>query len=510
MFARVSNVQFAITGILTVFAACAARGQCGEPPADSSCNPRLLSGAPGSQEVIMDVTNATTDYAMACGVNVGKSVWFRIAPAQSGTLTVSTCHPYTSFDTVVQVWRDTGDCEFPQRIDALCVDDTVTPACANGCSAFATTVTFTADAGTTYLIQVGAYNNNSAGCLLCLGLTVRLCTGDSTPPVAEIASPQPMACICGVTPVIGTANDPDSPVLDWRLESAPLGRSWSLVAAGTSSVSSGLLANWASASLTQGYYLLRLTVTNACGLSNTAVTVVFRDAAVDTVTLRTPANGAIVGGTVCLDGSAWDHCGGSFFAEYRPLGGVFQPVTSLNPPWIINDPLGSWDTRIGIPDGTYELRVRAQDGCANTASATATIVVDNTTPTAVILQPSGCTLVSGLVSIVATAVDAHLQGWVLQYTGCSTHGWNTIASGTTAVSGPIAVWDTRSLPGGAYTLRLIVRDQSVINCNAATTQQTEYLTSVRVETCPGDLNDDHLVNESDLGTLLANWLRTCP
>ena len=150
----------------------------------------------------MDVTNAGGGYIPACGFNLGHVVWFEFTAATTGPVTFSTCHPNTTYDTVLQVWRGTGDCEFPQRLDDLCVDDSLDPACDNGCSFRGSSVTFHASAGATYLFEVGAYNNNSANCTLCLGVTLTICGGDGSPPVASIGAPGALGCICDLEQIV--------------------------------------------------------------------------------------------------------------------------------------------------------------------------------------------------------------------------------------------------------------------------------------------------------------------
>ena len=98
-----------------------AYGQCGEASHNFRCNPRILPGAPGVYEVISGVANATPDSPAACGLDVGHTVWFKVIPTEDSLLTFTTCHPATSYDTVLQVWG--GSCEIPVRLDDLCSDD---------------------------------------------------------------------------------------------------------------------------------------------------------------------------------------------------------------------------------------------------------------------------------------------------------------------------------------------------------------------------------------------------
>ncbi len=94
-----------------------------------------------------------------------------MTPFVNGLLTFSTCHPSTSYDTVVQAYFG-NECEFLTPID--CVDDTAGVNCDNGCMGSGSMVSFEANAGTTYFFQVSTFDNNSAGCPLCLGVLVSM------------------------------------------------------------------------------------------------------------------------------------------------------------------------------------------------------------------------------------------------------------------------------------------------------------------------------------------------
>lgn len=321
---------------------------------------------------------------------------------------------------------------------------------------------------------------------------------DATFPTAEITTPAPLACVCNSSDVLGSAYDADHDIASWRLErKAPSANAWTLISLSSAEVIDGLLATWTTAAV-QGYYNLRLRVENECDLQSEAITVVWLDKAFDNLALRSPADGAIVGGTVCADGSAWDMCPGTLTVGHRPLGaGVYVPFGSVSPPWVLNDPLGSWNTLIGTPDGDYEVRLNGTDNCGNSATIVHAITVDNTPPIAKLSLPKSCDCVSGLVTVRGTADDNHLRGWTLQYSDPDTGSWVTIASGHNPVSGGIlGTWDTTHLPDCAYVLRLVVTDDSIIDCDDY--RQSEYLLPVEVGPCYDfDADDDNDVDLVD-------------
>lgn len=143
-----------------------------QPSTDYCSCAYLIPGTVGHHVVIMDVTNATggdTDHY----TNAGHTVWFEVTPAVSGPMTISTCHPATRYDTVLEVYSG-GDwlCLGMTLVDY--VDDTADPECEIDCEGRASSLTIDATAGTLYRFVVGSYNNNSAGCDLCLGVIVTI------------------------------------------------------------------------------------------------------------------------------------------------------------------------------------------------------------------------------------------------------------------------------------------------------------------------------------------------
>lgn len=512
--------MFRLLSLLTASVACMlladlAQAQCGELPTDFCASARVLPNTPGVHQVMMDVHSATDSGEVFCGVPVGHTVWFQMTPSVSGILTFSTCHPNTTYDTVASAWSGgEASCEFMEFL--VCNDDTPTLDCANGCSAYGSTLTFPVTAGERYRFGVGSYNYNSAGCDLCLGVVVTLCDPTNpTPPSTAITSPTPLDCVCDTTSIFGTADQPGGALGGWRLESMPAsGGTWSTIASGTHSVVGGLLGTWYASGLSDGYYLLRLTAWNPCNVTSTSVQLVWLDQQMNSTDLRAPAAGQVVGGTVCADGTAWDHCGGTFTVERRPLGGLFSLFDTLSPPWTLNDPLGTWNTRNGVPDGAYEIRLSATDACGNPGSDSVVVEVDNTPPSAVITSPMACSLVDGTVQIRGTANDAHLLGWSLSYSGGGATGWVPIASGSSPViNGVLGNWNAGALPDCGYTLRLIVTDRAILDCNGALHNQSEYNVSVQVgevDPCVGDIDGDNDVDLADLALLLSRYGIPCP
>ena len=179
-----------------------------------------------------------------------------------------------------------------------------------------------------------------------------------------------------------------------------------------------------------------------------------------TAAITSPAPGAIVTGLVPVVGTANDTDLGLWVFDYGAGTDPFSFVTiGTGGSPVIGGLLGNWDTST-VPDGNYTLRLRVADQINQTAVVTVSVVLDATSPTAVIANPSSGAVVSGQVAVTGTAVDAHLESWTLEYgVGERPSTWVTIATGSTAVvSGLLGMWNTVGLPDGNYTLRLRVAD----------------------------------------------------
>ncbi len=325
--------------------------------------------------------------------------------------------------------------------------------------------------------------------------TPDVCADDKMPPVAKLDEPRPLACVCEPVEIFGTATDDNfvQYLLEYRAVTDP---AWTTIATSMTPVVADLLGVWSTTGLTQGRYLIRLTVQDACGFTETAVNLVWLGTVFDNLTVREPDPGEVIGGNVCVDGTVWDSfCFDSYVVDYQVAGGsTWSPVDPAQPVYtstVINDPMAHWNTiGSGIPDGAYTLRVVGSDDCGNMAREFIEVVVDNTPPVAVINDPTPCSYVEGIVTVVGTAADANLASWVLQYTGGDESGWVTINSSAGPVSnGVLGEWDTSELRPCAYTLRLVVWDTATLNCNHTSRHRSEYAVSVNVGAC-GDFDTD--------------------
>jgi hypothetical protein len=344
---------------------------------------------------------------------------------------------------------------------------------------------------------------------------------DGTPPVASITSPGLLECVCPPVVITGTADDPDGTFESYSLAYAtdPNGP-WTTFASGASPVIGSTLGTW-STTLVQGYYLIKLSVLNACGMDSEVVTVIFLDRIFDPITITSPPfpPASVVGGVVCLEGSITDCQFDHYTVQYAaipggvPLG-VIDPATPEYLSQVVNGTIATWNTLDGptpVSDGTWRLIVTGEDACGHTRGALRDFIVDNTPPVAIIRSPLPCGSVCGTVPIVGIATDAHFGSWVLQCTGGGSSGWTTIASGTSPQPGGVlATWDTSGLEPCAYTLRLIVSDTADVNCGGGS-NSSSYEVSLNVGE-PSDYNGDGVTNSQDYFDFLTAFFMplACP
>jgi FG-GAP-like repeat len=350
------------------------------------------------------------------------------------------------------------------------------------------------------------------------------------PPVVDLISPLENGCLCaGINPIIGTVSAVSGTTLaSYTLEYRRLGTSgFTPIATGTMEIINNVVGNWDTTGLAEDRYLLRLRASNTGGISASDEIVVLLSTQLDVVEGIFAAglnsgsgdvsSASIIGGIGCVYGSVrdWISCDSvSYTVDYRPIsGGAFSPVDPSMPVYVgqrINQTLASWDTINGIPDGDFEVRVVGSNDC-DTNTDLFTVRVDNTPPVGDITSPESCVYRSPgeSIQIFGTASDTNLAGWTLQYTGGDASGWITIASGSSNINNAmLGTWDTTGLRPCAYTVRLLVSDQAVLNCGFGR-HQTSDMISFDLR-CQADLTEDGTLNFFDVSAFLQAFAAGCP
>lgn len=333
-------------------------------------------------------------------------------------------------------------------------------------------------------------------------------TGAGAFPVARIDEPtelgSPGACVGGgsIKSIVGVAYDTAGDYAGDTLEVRPLNsNTWTFIGSGLTPVPSPtVLYNWSVGPLSEGVYVLRLTVYDIFGASAVDESVFWVAQSVDEISVTGPP--AVLGGKACFEGTVRDRysVGLEYTVGYRPAGaGPFLPVDPANPVYageVIGGTLATWDT-LALPDGDYEFMVRATDDCGNSASFTDVCRIDNTTPAVSITEPFACgrVPVGSTVDIKGEVADANLKLWTISVLGGPFDSWHPIASGNADASGLLAQWDTTGLPACGYLLRLDAHDGAVVNCST-----TRVATVYRAFTigCAVDFNGDGVLNFDDL------------
>ena len=240
--------------------------------------------------------------------------------------------------------------------------------------------------------------------------------------------------------------------------------------------------SWNTTVAADGPHSLTARATDKAGRSaSSAATAVTVDNTVPTVAFASPSDGAKLGGTVSLTASPAD--GGSGVAQV----GVYRAARSSGPrrprPGRCPSRPPACRTPRSSPTAT------ATDCAGNTASASITITVDNTAPTAAITSPANGALVVGIVTITANASDASGVARVDFYDGATLLGSD--------LSAPFSFdWNTAGATDGNHSLQ--IRAVDVVG------NQTALLggPTVRVDNLPPTVS----IDTPSAGALVHGWV----
>ncbi|WP_246163599.1 Ig-like domain-containing protein [Oryzomonas sagensis] len=167
-----------------------------------------------------------------------------------------------------------------------------------------------------------------------------------------------------------------------------------------------------------------------------------------TVSISSPAASTTVSGTVSVNAGASDNVGVTKVEFY--VNGVLK-ATDTATPYVY-----SWNTA-GLASGSYTLQAKAYDAAGNVGQSGVVPVTvagsDTTAPTVAVTSPAAGSVVSGTVTIAATASDNVGVSRVEFYE----NGALLYAANTAPYS---YSWNTASIANGSYTLSAKAYDAS--------------------------------------------------
>ena len=159
------------------------------------------------------------------------------------------------------------------------------------------------------------------------------------------------------------------------------------------------------------------------------------------VSFTSPANGAVVSGTITVQVAADDNVGVTSVSI--AVDGALLCTLGAAPYFC------SWNTAT-VANGTHTLTATAKDAAGNTATASITVTVSNATdttpPTITITSPQAGSTVSGNVSILVNATDNVGVVKVVLYVDGALTATSTTAPFTTK-------WNSRKAAPGAHSLQ---------------------------------------------------------
>jgi hypothetical protein len=265
---------------------------------------------------------------------------------------------------------------------------------------------------------------------------------DAAAPTVGVTSPPADATVAGAVTVTASASDDIGVTsVQFLLDGSPLG---------TADSAAPYEAAWSTTGVANGAHTLSAVARDAAGNETTATVItvsVLNDAAAPTVSVISPAAGAVVGGAVTVTASASDDIGVTsvqFLLNGAPLGAAdgAAPYEAV------------WSTT-GTANGGYTLTAIARDAAGNetTADAVAVSVLNDTAvPTVNVTSPAADATIGGAVTITATASD-DIGVTSVQFM------LNGSPLGAADSAAPYEIlWSTLDAANGSHTLTAVARD----------------------------------------------------
>ncbi len=253
-----------------------------------------------------------------------------------------------------------------------------------------------------------------------------------------------------------------------KFESSPAGAAtWTLACQPSAAPYS---CTWDSAAVADGLRDLRAVATDAAGYQR--ISAVVSAVRVDnTQPAATLADPGYLQGTETLTATGSDAGSGldTLAIAYRPAGGSWTTLCSG-----AGSPRSCPFATAGLPDGAYELRVRATDVAGNTSDTFLSRTLDNTAPTVAIVPPAGP--LRGTFALQIDSADGAGSGVrtvSAQIRPGATGPWLPLCTDQQCAS-----LDTTQVADGPYEVRAVAED------NAGLTTTSGAITGTIDNTAP--------------------------
>lgn len=259
---------------------------------------------------------------------------------------------------------------------------------------------------------------------------------DTTPPVTAITTPADGATVRGSVTITATASD------DYALGNVSV---WDGATSLASSLTSPLTFSWSTYGKANGPHVLTSRAVDFTGnvtVSAPITVILDNDVTPPTVSMNSPINGATVSGVVALSAVAADNVAISTVGYY--LDGTLFLSSVGFAPYPVN-----WNSAT-TTNGPHTLTARAYDTSNNQTTSTAVTVTvnnDKTAPVVAFTSPVSGALLTGSVTVTASATDNVAVTRVELFDGATLLGTST---------GPTYsfTWNTLTAANGGHTLSL--------------------------------------------------------
>ena len=211
--------------------------------------------------------------------------------------------------------------------------------------------------------------------------------------------------------------------------------------------------SWDTTSISEGPCVLSAVAYDLYGLTATDAVSIVIDRTDPLVQISSPVSGDRVTQTVQIRGAASD----VNLEEYRlDYGAGLSPTSwsaiTTSSVAVSAGILANWDST-AVNDGTYTLRLQAEDKAGNATQTNVWVIIDNTPPAVGWKAPNEGSVRSGTTILMVSATDSGGVTWVEFY--CDQ---TFIVSNTSTTNNYTGQFDTTSVSDGVHTLTAVAYD----------------------------------------------------